>query len=489
MYLQGENLMRKIFFTVLFILIPVLVFAQDRRAYEQEVTVEFLSEADAEKAEMSALEMPVGKKIAVGSRWDDTNGEHLLMAKTLAANGWKGTFLLNRLNADYVKKVVKVITETGSSIGAHTIHHPHLETVPVNEMFYEILANRIDIETQTDLCVTIFTFPFGLRSPENAKSTAADQAQALIRSGIYGGPEYLGMDKRLGVKPEEFLCPYLFNANDKDPDAEQFARGFRKGMLLAEKGQISAGPSVVLGVHSWQRNVHEDGFDRLGKILATESNKSEYWYCNSNEYTAWRLAFLNNKITKKSVNGKTAVFTVSRLLPADLGAELEMGLKVSPAPKLIFSDKKTFRTEYNGEFMLSNSDAYRLPEIIGRTDNGTNGDEKSNDLVSPKIPGVQLGVRLDQKNNALLCYVENKSENELTDLYFTFRLPLKWKLGLQNKSITDLPSGKSVSFEIPLGEMETGTKYQQKDLLIAGQCDFRSAGKTLRLYGTATVKQ
>lgn len=490
--------MRKIMLTVTLVMITILsVFsvttgtANERKwtCYDQTVTIEFTSAEQARHAELTALEMPVGKKIAVGSRWDDTNYDHLFMAKTLAAQGWKGTFLLNRLDSKYVEKVVKTIKETGSSVGAHTIHHPHLETVSVNELFYEIMANRIDIEAQTDLCVTIFTFPFGMRSPANALSTSTDQAQALIRAGIYGGPEYLGMDKRLGVKPEEFICPYLFSANDKDPNADQFAKMFKHGLDLVKYNKINAGPCLILGVHSWQRQVHKDGFDRLGKILATESNKPEYWYCNSNEYTAWRLAFLNNKIVKKSTDGKKATFVISRIVPCDLGALVEMGLKISPCPKTVSTENQTVSFNDEGEFMLANSSDYALPQCIGRIDNKANGDEKSDALLSKKIPDCQFGIRLDQAKNALECFLANKGTKDLTDLNFTFRLPLQWKKGCHYKTVSDLKSGKSISFSIPLGAMETGDKFRQKDLFIAGQCDFRCDNRQLRLHSTTTIKQ
>lgn len=487
--------MKKIVLAAVLIMITMMSaaagMANEKRwiSYDQTVTVEFASADQAQKAELTALEMPVGKKIAVGSRWDDTNYDHLFMAKTLSAHGWKGTFLLNRLDSNYVNRIVKVIKETGSSVGAHTIHHPHLETVPVNELFYEIMANRIDIEAQTDLCVTIFTFPFGMRSPAGAISTSADQAQALIRAGIYGGPEYLGMDQRLGVKPEEFICPYLFNANDKDPNAEQFAKMFKHGLDLVKNNKINAGPCLILGVHSWQRKVHKDGFDRLGKILATESNKPEYWYCNSNEYTAWRLAFLNNKIVKKSTDGTKVTFTISRIAPCDLGALVDMGLKISPCPQAVNTKDQSVSFNADGEFMLANSSDYVLPQRIGRIDNSDNGNEKSDALLSKKIPNCRFGIRFDQAKNSLECSFANIGNKDLTDLNFTFRLPLQWEKGCHYKTAASLKSRKSISFSIPLGTVTTGDKFRQKDLFIAGQCDFRCEDQQLRLHSTTTFKQ
>ena len=480
--------MRKLLFVFVVFLFAGSVFAEDWNRYDQEVTVEFQTANDAEAAAMTAMELPPGKTLALGSRWDDTNYAHLQMTQTLSENGWKGTFFLNRIDNQFIDKVVRPIVKDGSSIGAHSMTHPHLETVPVNKMFYELLGNRVTLESATDLCVTTFTFPFGLRSDKNSLSSAGDQAEALYRTGLLGGPERIGIIDRLGGRPERFIAPYMFSANDRDPDPKMFAQQFQHGLDLVRNNKLPCGPYMVLGVHSWQASKDKNGFKRLSKILATESNKPEYWNCNSNEYTAWRLGFLENTIVKKNVSGNRVTFTVSRVLPMEWGAVQSMGLAVKPVPKKVVLNGSSLEVTGKGEFMLPHSDGYVLPEKIGRIDNLKNESEKSDSLTCSKIPGVQFGTRIDTEKNVLYCHLSNTSEEAMSPVYFTVRLPLKWKKGILRHKVENIAAGKSIDFELPLGEVNEGSRYEESPLFIANCCDFRRGTGTYRIYSTVNQK-
>ncbi|MDO5582401.1 MAG: polysaccharide deacetylase family protein [Planctomycetia bacterium] len=478
-------------FLTLSLLITLTAFSsgEEMRRYQQTITVEFASADAAAEADLVPLELPVGKTLALASRWDDTTFAHLSMAKTLSENGWKGTFFLNKVNSDFVSKVVRPSVGMGCSVGVHTINHPHLETVAPDRLFYELLGNKILIEQATDLCANTFTFPFGLHSTPDSLSSTEVQGEAIRRTGLFGGAENLGKAKKMNLAPDQFISPYLFRADDKDPQLSVFSNGFNQGLRLLKKGPFDSGPCFILGVHSWQQNIHKDGFDRLSKILATRSHNPKYWYCNCSEYIAYRLAYLKNKVEKKEVRNNTAVFTLSCLYPADLGSDCPMGYKLSREPKTISVNGKSIPAADQGEFMLPNDPQFTVPVKIDCIENKENGDPRSNTLVSQKIPGIQFGSQIDWNKNRLAIHIENKSDKTLSDPYFTVRLPLRWKEGILYRSAKSIPAGQSLDLEIPLGEIDSNDAFSTGKLFAAVSCDFVQEKNILRLYSTLFIEK
>lgn len=463
--------------------------------YVQKIILEFDSPEAAQKAVCEKLELPIGKTLALSSRWDDTNGEHLLMSKTLAENGWKGTFFLNRCDEDYVKNVVNPILADGGSIGVHTLTHPHLETVSPNRMFYEILGNRIDLEVKTNQCVTTFTFPYGLGSKSDSVTSAAEQGEALRRCGLLGGPETIHMAERMGLKPEEFISPYRFNANDSDPTLETFEKGFENGMNQLREGKSACGPYMALGTHSWQRRVHPDGFERLGKILAAKSNQPEIWYCNSNEYTAYRANFVLENSTRLTAEGSKVTLELLRYTPEYTGARTELGLKITPSPvRAVLSDEnQTLEITENGEMMVPEASAQRLPVCIDRTDNTNNERISSNSLQCTKIPGLYIGTWFDVEKSQFCCFISNKTGKTLKNATITAHCPLKYTHSedgswfmLREGDKNTIDSGESMTLKMPLIQVPD-EKYEQDAQLFDAQWDFQIENETYRVHAATTL--
>ncbi len=466
-------------------------FVHGLASYSQEITLEFASPEEAAAAELTKLEMPIGKKLAVSSRWDDSSREHLLMSRTLAENGWKGTFFLNKCDENYAKDIVSQLVKDGHSIGVHTTRHPHLEQVEPNRMFEEILGNRVMLESVNDLCASTFTFPFGLgRDTEDSLTAAHEQGIALVRAGLLGGPESINMAERLGLKPEQFVSPYRFVANDSDPQLETFEKGWKTGENLIAEGKSTIGPYIALGTHSWQRRVHQDGFERLGNILATKSNLSEIWYCDSNEYTAYRLNFLFAEIKKKSVNGNRAVFVISRIEPQETAAVVDLGVKVSPLPqKALFSHGKILSVNDSGEFMIPNEASQTLPVHIDRIDNPENGPADAETLISTEFPGLKIGSQIDLEKNVLNIVITNETGKTITKVKGHIRLPLKWKGETPLWFVEKIENKSTLKMNVSLGEIESSNRFRKGELFIDNQCDFLVDGEVGRIHSTVTIRE
>ncbi|MDO4576025.1 MAG: polysaccharide deacetylase family protein [Planctomycetia bacterium] len=441
------------------------------------LTLTFASEADAQNATVETTELPAGKSIALSSRWDDTNNEHLHMTRTLAANGWKGTFYLNSVDNHYAEKVVRVMKENGCSVGAHTNTHPWLGSLVPNAVWREIVSNRVLLESSLDMSVTTFTFPFSLPSTLNDPDFEKKIGEIFRRSGILGAAEPIHTLDLMGLSPEEFTVCYLFRANDNNPDKAEFDKGFQHGFDIMKYNHLQKpGPFFVLGVHSWQRKSGPDGFDRLGKILATQSHNPQYWYCNVNEYVAYRTNFKNAKI-QKQVRGKSVHCDVACFSPAVVGAAVPLGLKITPLPQSVTYRGKQLAVDASGCVMVPCDD--NLPVAIGRM-------EAANQYTSEKFPGLTIRSTVDMSKNCLTCIVEQKG-CAIQNLVCTLRLPLHWKQGTQVVPVA--LRGAKTTVEFPLGERDANPAYAEGGLYLVNQCDFTLDGKPCRVYSVATVEQ
>jgi len=91
------------------------------RTYEQILTLTFESEAQARDAAVTARPLPVGKKVAFSTRWDDSSPEAVAVAKAavLAEYGYKGTFFLNKVDPAYGENVIRKFLAKGCSAGTY----------------------------------------------------------------------------------------------------------------------------------------------------------------------------------------------------------------------------------------------------------------------------------------------------------------------------------------------------------------------------------
>ena len=456
------------------------------RTYRQTVELTFDSPAAAAQAQLSALPLPPGKRLAFSSRWDDTNKDHARMVDALAAHGYKGTFYLNQADPAYADTVIRKMLGKGCSVGSHTVHHPHLPTLPPNAVFKEILANRIALETVGDTCVSAFTLPFcDYKSPADP-GMPKKISDCLLRAGLLGGPEYWPDIATLyQQEPKAWVGACTFSINDRDPQLEMFEKSVKKGVATIEGKGFECGPHLTLGIHTWQGS--DKGFSRFGEIIATAANRPDWWYCNENEYVAYRMQMFHSTITKKVVKGKTATFIVDRVVPFELGDRVALGLQATPAPQGASAGGQPLTLSGNGAFMLPHDAAQQLPARIVTVHN--EGNRADAILCDKSLPGLQLGLYAAVEKNLLVCSLKNTTAADFKGVRLTFRVPPKWMTGVAVKDLDVLKAGASQRVEIALGERASDQAYAAGDLYFAVQCDFADAQGAARAYGTAEVSQ
>ena len=478
--------MKRLYFSVVLGLAALGLCAENPLGmpeYRQSLKLEFRTPEEARKAELKKMELPNGKKIAFSTRWDDTNNRHLKMAQTLAGRGFKGNFYLHHFHDRWVNRSVpEEILKLGSALGSHTVDHPDLPSLLPSGIFSQILDLRIQEESAYNTCVTAFVLPYCSYSTRFQDHVPVLIGDVLKRSGHFGGPEPWGdVAKRFGLAPDFWYGSFLFGINDRDPSPEQFEKHLARGLKTIAGEQWKTGPHLTLGLHTWQS---DEGFRVLDGIFQKHAGKPDWWYCNENEYLAYRYQFFHTGIRKTGVEGKTALFELTRIAAPELGHNIPLTVKLEGSPVVsAFLDSAPLRIGEGMLLALPQDPKYRVPQEVElvRFEGASPGAKKLS-----KFPGtVQMTFR--EKENTLDFSFVPAEEGKMENVSLILRQPPAWKSGVKRLLIPELKGMISASF--PLGERDSRAEFQVGDYDFYLQVDLVSGGVPRRLHAVMKVKR
>ena len=456
--------MKRLFFVILGTLFAPFLSAE-WPGYTQILTADFASAEDAAKAELSFLPLPEGKKVAFTCRWDDTNPKDLKMSNLLYRHGFKATFFLNASGADFDRDVTQQLLRHGSSIGNHTLNHSALPRCAPNEMFRQVMALRIQQECKTQTPVVAFVLPYWSMTTGMEPYTPQIIGDILKRSGHSGSCEFLpGIHAAYGLKREEWFNPHVFDVGDVHPSEEQFHR--KVGELLSRISKNPEYPAMALGVHCYQT---PEGMKTLDRCFARYANRPEWWYCNMNEYIAYRFQYYNTRTSGKT-DGKRRIWTIFRPMPLEHGAVVPLDYRITPHP---------LRQQLDGvsvDGSLPHA-AGTLPERTGELLNG----------VSPRNPGLRFSWRIDLKENRIHASLRNDANEPMSGLLLRFRLPPLWETGVHTCSSADVAARGRIDFTVDLGKRRREREFRYGPLFFAAQLDFCQQGRRQRFHAAETL--
>ncbi len=209
------------------------------------VTVTFATPADAQAAEMQIAPLYGNAPICFTARWDDSNSLHTKKAEMFHRLGLVATFFLNHSESFAANEMPK-IKEFGCRFGNHSWSHPFLMESGVNRIFREIVANKVWIESASDMPCTTFAMPYNWGC-QLEPARAAKLAKILVDSGTFvssNGPVSEGEQP-----PEVWFAGHHFNIGDDDPSEDKFWRGVQSG-IDANAANGGLYPKLTLGTHS-----------------------------------------------------------------------------------------------------------------------------------------------------------------------------------------------------------------------------------------------
>ncbi len=429
--------------------------------YEREVKLTFPSEEAAEAAKLELLPLPEGKVFAFSTRWDDSNPKHVRMAELLAKHGFKATFFLCAANQKFYDDTLPQLIRRGHSIGNHTLNHPNLATLIPNEVARQILRNRVEYESRTDQTINSFVLPYCAYKNATDSLCPLRIGEALHRSGELGSPEYFQeLEKEYGMPEGSWGTSRLFGIDDRHPSAEAFDRAIVERTKNMKPGEVR---HATLGLHTWQDDA---GFETLDKIFTKYANRPDWWYCNENEYNAYRYAQRHTRVEKR-VDGRNAVFKLTGPTPAALGSNTPLWAKVSPATA-------------DGRTMVKLPHTLPLPEKIDMIVS-----DGASVVPSKEFPFLAASLVMNvEEDSSIVLTLANRSKRPLTNVTVAFRLPLLFTgeervprndLEMINPEVT-----RTVSHYFP--EHRRTALYQCGPLFAAAEVNFEVDGRPQRLW-------
>lgn len=416
-----------------------------------------------------------GRKWGLSTRWDDSNPNAMNIRRKMLENGIRGTFYLNsRKPETQTESLAYKLTGNGEcSVGGHSVSHPHLPKLSANEAFFELMANRIAIESLTDRPVNSLAFPYGGFQDKDRPEVLEGITEAFLRTG-YHHCVYSQFVTRNPFLPDGLVSTGLqVVPGDRQVNAAKFWANIEK-ISTFESAYRKTSDCIFLGVHPWQEG---EELEHLGDLMAKLRDWDDFWHCTQTEYAAFTR---QHRGTTVSVLGP-GTFALQRPCAFELGNDIPLTLvfdgesvqaaEVDGVPCAIRrGDGKTFVN-------VPHSPAFGLPARI----------DQARDGVSTKFPGLKASLTVDGQGRRIAYRLENLTTAALTDAYVTVSLPPSLEPGVLRWKRTELAAKATWSAEATVSEHRTGDYWRRGKRYFAAQLDFVLNGERGRLFTTCTV--
>ena len=461
------------------------------RTYSQEIAVQFASAKDAARASVSLAPVWDNRKWAFSARWDDNNANSLNMRERMAKYGLKGTFYLNqageqtRYGSDYARRLM----QDGFSIGGHTQTHPKLPEVSPSKAFYEIMANRVERECQTDQPMNSFAFPFGQYQSKDSPVALEQITNALRRAGYHHCVYQSFLRNNPHLNKNEFSTGLQVVPGDREVNAAKFQESLAKIFKWPE-AYAKVSRCIFLGVHAWQKGGE---WDKLESVFKTLADRDDWWYCNLTEYAAYERQYHFSRIEARAAQSSESArtYTLKRPEPAELGASVPLTLLIQPAPVRTVSvgvKPVEFRSLKDAVVVnLPHPADKALPAKIGHVPNPKNLQELTEGHETADFPGARFLLAYDAPNGRLVVTAENKTGSELSDIWITSRLPLKYRTGILRQRISTMPPDTSETIAIALPDSREEAVWSEGPHYHVAEIDFRTPQGPGRIFATTRV--
>ncbi|MBI2298327.1 MAG: hypothetical protein HYU66_05135, partial [Armatimonadetes bacterium] len=452
--------------------------------YRQEVELRLSDEAAARRATLALAPLLDGCEWAVSSRWDDNNGDDVKMRDVLARHGQHGTFYLNSLWPEWPAGPAAVdsafgrqILEGGNSIGAHSLTHPLLSYCHRNRIFEETAGDRMVWEAATDRPVVSYAFSYcNFVNGEEGLAVQADIARALERGGFYS----IANEPQWEDLPTELVLSPILPSDGMDIDTTVEA-------ALASDDFRRQHPNLTHSMHVWYRT--PEAWAKFEGQLDAYGHREGWWYCNQNQYAAYRYQFARTRLTPLGRRGAVLRFALERPCLLDLNDPVPLTLEVlgvrpsevaelrCPTAGVVPSGRGTTTARFN----LAHDRDQGLPARIGLVmPNRNNRAEPGDADHDPDLP--YLTALLHYTDGRLSLELAHHGDQPLRGIRATFRLPLAWREGVVRQSVPDLPAGatRTVSFRPTLARSDY--RHTAGPHFFVAQLDFARGAERCRLH-------
>lgn len=259
--------------------------------------------------------LPMGRKLAVVTSWDDGQEWDLRLAEVLKRLKMRGTFHLNA-NSPCIQTLDK-LEALGGEIGSHCFTHCFLFQLPPPRAAHECAAMRELLEGKLNHPVISFAYP-------NGYSKAYDGQGDYVLRAVKAAGYWSGRTTAVATTTIETIDEPAALATDGFFGEDQ------RGLLHQwELARAKDGAVFHVWGHSWQLGKTDEQWTKVEENLAKFAGQPDAWYATQGEVAIWR--WLRNNIrlavTDKSTSKMTVTLTRPWLHPY-LCAQCPVSLKV-----------------------------------------------------------------------------------------------------------------------------------------------------------------
>jgi len=470
-------------------------FAFPAGTYEQTVEVTFKDAGAAEKATVRMAPLFDGRQWAVSSRWDDNSDVSLVVRNVLEEHAHKGTFYLNSWQQAWLssakpevrigtgargfRDIGKQLLKGGNSIGGHTLTHPMLTFCSRNRIFEEMARVRIEWEAITNSRVLSHAFSFCncgfwgntgfIKDP-----VGADIAHILERAGYYH------------VATQHFHASRDIIRSPFMPHDGADIDGFVQAALGSEDFKAKH-PNLTHAMHAWayadprQRKKFEGQLDKYG-------HNTDWWYCNQNEYAAYRYQYRHTKLVPLPRAGRVVRLRVERPMVLDLNDPTPLTFQIAGVSEQeVVSVQcataecvKSDRPSGAYRFHLPHDRDQTLPQKIGLIANNDNRATLADGDQDPDFPGLRALLHFNE--GKLRVVLDNRTDSPVTNTHITYRLPLAWNEGVVRRRVADVGAGSRSEDTLVPTRRSDDYKYNAGNGFFVAQVDFRLDTQPGRLH-------
>lgn len=458
--------------------------------YDQVLEVEFADAASASKATLELLPLYDGYDWAVSSRWDDNNGANYGMRDVLERHGYKATFYLGQIGADCLRNATtkmrsdEGLLKGGNSIGCHSLTHPMLGWCSRNRIFEEVAGDRMLWEAAANTRVVSFAAPFCCYMNEfEGDPSLVDMGRALERAGFYHVTESASWPH-----PSQLLLSPILPADGQEIDKEA-------ERMLGDKECRLKHPSMSFAMHAWYRT--PEAWAKFERQLDKYGRNPDWWYCNQNEYAAYRYQLALSKLGPPRTDGRLLRVTLKRPELLDCNEPTPLTLQVSgvPAASVVAVRCATAeaapskrKPESPFRFNLSHDRSRHLPIAVGMTPPNIDGRKSFGDKdFDEKFPGLK--ALLNFEGGTLRLAIENAGKAPLESVRVTYRLPLAWKEGVVRRRLAGVAPGGTIKDEFAPTLERPDYKFTAGESFYVAQIDFERDGAAGRLHAACIVNE
>ena len=445
--------------------------------YKQKVQLKLKNGAKVDIDKLAITPLHDGKKFAITSRWDDNSGVNVAMQKVMKKYGHYGTFYLNNVvegggvGIKFSKEDIKTLASNGCSVGTHGWTHPYLAYTSKNNQFIEIARLRAKLESLADASINSHAFSFVNQANSMDRITSrADIREILFRSGINsiattsnGGNPW----------PMRMPCSRIASCGEKFS-----LKGLEKIMAKIDTQELN--PAFCLGIHAWAFH-NEEKQNMAGETTYKPSaNRADFWYCNQNQYAAYRWQWMLTKLSAV-VEAEKLVINLERPKAVDLGDNISVDIHlpdISVADIELLDAQSGEILEINGKTILRvlQANDVLVPQKIDYLENADN--KQDGLLLSTDFPFLK-GLLFEKEDQTLVVKIE--SSEDITEARISWRLPLSHGKAVVFKNVT---IAKGQVFEDSLAPEDIRDDYLYRGGIVYYllQLDFKYKGKVNRLH-------